>query len=121
MTINGVDWSILFIILPWVFTIIAAGVAVNFLEKLQVAVEEKAKEIKLERTVQKMKSNEVSQKEKLQQKNMVYVTISVIFSKFTISNLSDREILLDLAEKVGLEKQEVNDMLDSKDCIDELL
>ena len=92
MTINGVDWSMLFIILPWVFYIIGSGIIVNFLDKLQVTVEEKAKEIKLEHTVQKIKAQEVSQKDKLQNKNMVYVTIAVIFSKFTISNLSDREI-----------------------------
>ena len=47
MQINGVDWSVLFIIIPWVVTIIVAGIIVNFLDKLEVVVEEKAKEIKM--------------------------------------------------------------------------
>lgn len=92
MQINGVDWSVVFIIIPWVLMIIVAGVILNFIEKMEVVVEEKAKEMKMERTVQKLKNTEQSQKEKLHQKNMVYVTISVIFSKFTISNFSEREI-----------------------------
>lgn len=108
MKINGVDWSVLFIIVPWVVTIIVAGMLVNFLEKMEVAVEEKAKEIKMERTVQKLKSTAVSKKEKLQQKNLVYVTISVIFSKFTISNFSDMEIE---EKKEEVKKDLIKDLL----------
>ncbi|OUM67004.1 hypothetical protein PIROE2DRAFT_20086 [Piromyces sp. E2] len=48
--------------------------------------------------------------------------IHLLFNAYYTKNvkLSDREILLDLAEKVGLEKQEVIDMLSSKDFIKEV-
>eukprot|EP00833_Pecoramyces_ruminatium_P005600 jgi/Orpsp1_1/1179632/evm.model.c7180000070134.1 len=48
--------------------------------------------------------------------------IHLLFDAYYTRNvrLSDRDILIDLAEKVGLDKQEVNTMLDGKDFVKEV-
>ena len=51
MTINGIDWTLLFIIVPWIFGVIILGMIANFLDNLDKKVAETVTQIKLEKKV----------------------------------------------------------------------
>ncbi|MCR4880705.1 MAG: hypothetical protein K6A44_01955 [bacterium] len=111
MTINGIDWTLLFVIVPWILAIIALGMISNFLENLDKKVAETVTKIKLEEKVKEARLNEKKKTDSLQLKNMVYVTVSVIFSRFTISNLTDMEIE---EKKEEIKKELVKNLPDYK-------
>ena len=92
MKINGVDWTLLFIIIPWIVGIIVLGMAGNFVDSLDKKVTETMTQKKIEMKVQEARLNEKKKQDSLHMKNMIYVTVAVVFSRFTISNMSDAEI-----------------------------
>ena len=51
-----------------------------------------AEKQKIHSSIQKIKSDEKHKNDIIDRKNMTYLTITIVFSKFTISNLSDAEL-----------------------------
>lgn len=92
MKINNVDWSLLFIVIPWILYIIVLGMFAKMFENVEDTVVHTQTQKKLKKNVQIIQYREKQNREKLLLKNRIYLTVSVVFSKFTISSLSDREI-----------------------------
>ena len=92
LTINGTDWTIVFIIIPWVVGIILLGIVMNIIDSVGTKIETAVEHHKLSTSVKKISKEESRRIENLDNKSMSYLTLSVVFSKFTISNLSDSEL-----------------------------
>jgi len=86
------NWMFVAITLPWILLIIAIGILNDFLERLIIAIDEQQRNYNLQQTMSKIQKQDLEIKQVLQKKQVVYVALSLIFSKFTISNLSDREV-----------------------------
>ena len=93
LTINGTDWTIVFITFPWILFIILLGMGINFTEGVKKSSEQMYQHIKAQQgNIQRsIRENEI--RATLQKKQMVYVAIQFVFSKFTISTLTDEEFL----------------------------
>ena len=92
MIIGGVDWTLVFVALPWVIYIIFIGFIIKLLDGLNKSVDEvvvahKKKKISEFNAIQAQK-----EKIELEKKQITYLAVSLVFSKFTISYLSDAEI-----------------------------
>ena len=93
LTINGTDWTVVFIIIPWVLGIIILGITSNIIDNMGTRIETVVKQRKLAESVKKVKKEELRKEESLANKSMTYLTLTVVFSRFTISNLSDSELV----------------------------
>ena len=92
LTINGTDWTVVFIIIPWVIGIILLGIAINVIDSMSTKIETAVKQHKLSESIKKVKKEEALVVDTLNNKSMTYLTLSVVFSRFTISSLSDKEL-----------------------------
>ena len=94
--IGGIDCSVLFIIVPYFLLSILISYLINILDP------RKEKTFAFNRSVLAQRNFEIAekvkekQKDELQKKQAVYLVIELVFSKFTISSLSEDEI----AEKI---------------------
>lgn len=92
--VNGIDLTIAFLMLPWIAFILLA----EMLSKMILSAKNKSEEIDF--VANNKKILVVQEKEKtemletLQKKQVVYAVVKLIFSKFTISDVSEDEIEL---------------------------
>lgn len=92
MTIGGNDFTLVFLVLPWVIFVIITGSLINFIDSLSYKVDEVYSNIKTQKVTALTEQKKKIHLEELQKKHAVYLVIELVFSKFTISNLTDSEI-----------------------------
>ena len=102
-TSASIDFNILFVALPWIILTILFGILINIIEKMNSRIQQTITQINTVKTVIQVQQRENEKKTQLHDKNLVYMAIALVFSKFTISSLSEGEI----EEKKNEIKQEV--------------
>ena len=107
LNINGTDWTLVFLVLPWVLYIIIISFILNMFENLTHKVDEAVVTYRHKKISEYNTKQQEIKRELLQKKQTIYAAISIILSKFTISNLSDNEI----AEKIQEIKKDLLHML----------
>jgi len=92
LTVNGIDLTLVYVSIPWVIYIMLAGMITNMLDGLTHKIDETVvsyKQTKIKENFVKQQSIETEQLEK---KAFSYLAVKLVYSKFTISNLSENEI-----------------------------
>ncbi|MCQ2957804.1 MAG: hypothetical protein MJ180_02755 [Candidatus Gastranaerophilales bacterium] len=92
LKMNGADWTLVFLVLPWVLYIIIISFILNLFEDLTHKVDEAVTTYRHKKIEKINKQHVEERKVALQKKDTTYLVVNLIFSKFTISNLSDKEI-----------------------------
>ena len=92
--INGVDFSLAFVMLPWIVFIIFFEI----LSKITFSIEKQSEKIAFEQGNKKIlkvaNQEKIIAKKEIEKKHVVYVVAKLVFSKFTISDVSEEEMEL---------------------------
>ena len=105
--INGTDWTLLFLILPWIILIILIDLIINALNNLSKKAIETIQNYKKEKITALMQEKKQMQKAELDKKTVVYAGIELNYAKFTTSNLTENELL---AKKEEIKNKLYNDI-----------
>lgn len=109
--INGTDWTLLFLILPWIITIIIIDILINILDNLNKKAIDTIQNYKKEKITALMQEKKQMQKADLDKKTIIHAGIELDYAKFTISNLSDNELS---AKKEEIKNKLYNDISNYK-------
>jgi len=98
LKINGTDWTLVFLVLPWVLYIVIISFILNLFENLTHKVDEAVVTYRHKKISEINTKQQEIKRELLQKRQTIYVAINIILTKFTISNLSDSEIEVKIRE-----------------------
>ena len=94
--IGGNDFTLIFVMLPWILFVIILGSIINSLEALEYKVDDIYATLDAKKIYKSDAQKKQVHNSELQKKQAVYLVVELIFSKFTISNLTEDEV----AEKI---------------------
>ncbi len=92
MVIGGIDWTLVFVTLPWVLYIILVGFIIKLIDGLNQSVEEAVITHKKRKITELNQAQAQKERGELEKKQFTYLAVNLVFSKFTISYLSDSEV-----------------------------
>lgn len=104
---TGMDFTLIFVSIPWVIYIMLAGGLMNLLDSLTHKIDEEVTTYRKKKIQEHTAKQQLEETEKLQKKVFSYLALNIVFSKFTITSLSEKEI----QEKKEAIKQEVISVL----------
>ena len=90
--VGSSDFTLIFVMLPWILFIIVIGSVINSIESLEYRVDEIYANIDAKKIHKSDEQKKRMHSTELQKKQAVYLVIELIFSKFTISNLTEDEV-----------------------------
>lgn len=92
LTSAGIDYTLIYLIFPWVLFVILCGLVINFMDSLKKKAREVVSQYKTQKTKEMLMQKTQAIVEGLKKYSAIYLVIQLNFAKFTITNISENEL-----------------------------